>query len=237
VKVIYNQMDARWKDHVLGWGPKLGTVGAFGCFNTVLAMVVEACGLHYFPSTLDVLFTKLKIFTKDPTGTFDWLPSDALDRAFPGQFKSIRYPGFRGDLVVAARKTKDTFVAVQVAGYSPLWGMNIATHFVLMAGAGPTIYDPEGGVVRLLAAYGGPAMVQETIVIKHLAAAKPAAPPAATPPKPPVVVVVPPVVDPPAQHPLPPCPIPLPTPPPAEPPPVNVWLVILQQLLALLRRR
>jgi hypothetical protein len=50
-------------------------------------------------------------------------------------------------------------------------------------------------------------------------------------------VVVPPVVDPPAQHPLPPCPIPLPTPPPAEPPPVNVWLVILQQLLALLRRR
>jgi hypothetical protein len=238
-KQLFNQMDPKWKDHVLGWGPALGTIGAFGCFNCVLAMVAVACGLNYPPATLDELFTKLKIFVKDPTGTFDMLPSDALDRAFPGKFKSVRYAGFRGDLILAARKSKDTFAAVQVVGYSPLWGMVIKTHFVLMAGAGPSIADPEGGVVRLLSAYGGPGAVQETIIIKHLAAA---------PAKPVPVTVTPPATPaasspvgqdvlptPPAQAALPPCPIPLPTPPPSTPPSVNAWQVILAQLLALLK--
>ena len=239
-KIAFNQQDARWKNHLLGW-LHAGTIGDFGCFNCVLAMIVVACGMNYNPATLDDLFTKLKIFTKDPSGTNDFLPSNALDLAFPGKFKSVRYAGFRGDLIVAARKSKDTFAVVQVVGWSPLWGMFIQTHFVLMAGAGPTIVDPEGGVSRLLSAYGGKGTVQETIIIEHLpAAAKPVAvatapavaPPTQAPSSPVGQDVLP---TPPALQPLPPCPIPLPTPPPSTPPPVNAWQVILGQLLALLK--
>lgn len=237
--IAFNQQDARWKAHLLGW-LHAGTIGDFGCFNCVLAMIVVACGMNYNPATLDDLFTKLKIFTKDPTGTFDFMPSNALDLAFKGMFNSVRYAGFRGDLILAARKSKDTFAVVQVVGYSPLWRMFIQTHFLLMAGAGPTVYDPEGGVVRLLSAYGGPGTVQETIIIKRLppvVATKPVAVttgalPAQAPSSPVGQDVMP---TPPALQPLPPAPISLPTPPPATPPPVNVWAVIIGQLLALLR--
>lgn len=217
VKQFFNQQDARWRDHFLGWGPALGTIGLYGCYDTVCAMIAWACGLHYYPSTFDVLCDARKIFTKDPTGTFDFLPDNALDLAFPGRFKTFTYGGYRGDMIALALKTADYFAYVHVIGYSPFWKMNIATHYVLMHSA-KEIVDPEGGVVRTLVDYGGPACVVKTYIVRHLPAIVPAPPVVVVPPPPIKPPVTPPPVITPTPVPVPPAPIVLPTPLPTNAP-------------------
>ena len=33
--ILFGQRDPRWANHPLGWGPALGTLGQYGCFDTV----------------------------------------------------------------------------------------------------------------------------------------------------------------------------------------------------------
>ena len=74
---LYSQRDPRWAGHALGWGPALGTIGGYGCYVTVLAMIAKACGYPHTPATLDALLTTRHLFMRDPTGTFDLLPDRA----------------------------------------------------------------------------------------------------------------------------------------------------------------
>ena len=73
----YSQRDPRWRNHPLGYGPLLGTIGDYGCFDTTLAMVATWAGWKTNPAQLDeAMVAHGGIFQKDPTGTFDYLPDD-----------------------------------------------------------------------------------------------------------------------------------------------------------------
>jgi len=217
VKQFFNQQDARWRNHALGWGPAVSTIGLYGCYETVCAMIAWACGLHYYPSTLDDLDTAKQIFARDPTGTMDFLPDNPLDLAFPGRFKTFPYGGYRQDLITLALKTADYFAYVHVAGFSPFWRMQIKAHYALMQGRGPGIIDPEGGVARVLAAYGGPACVVKTYIVHHLVPV--VVPPiVVVPPAPVKPPTTPPPVITPTADPIPTAAIMLPTPLPTVPP-------------------
>lgn len=209
---ILSQVDSRWRNHTLGYGGQVGTIGLYGCYLTVCAMIAKACGFNYDPATLDTLAKALRVYVMDPTGTYDFLPDNALDKLFPGRFRTVAYAGFRKDLIDAAVPSKNSFAYVHIVGYSPLWRMVIATHFALCWSKGPTYYiaDPQGGVVRnLVAAYGG-------AVKTYITTYSPPPPPVVVLPPPVVVkppVVIPPVVVvPPSVDPIPPAPVPLPTP-------------------------
>lgn len=165
---LLNQQDPAWCAHGLGWGPGLGTIGAYGCYDTVCAMIAWLFGLKYTPSAFDVLATVRKIFVKDPTGTFDFLPDNALDLAFPGHFKTTSEPGYNGGRIDAAIKAPDEAAYLHVAGYSPYWGMNILTHYIGPMTTSTSFADPEGGVVRSIAAYGGVGNVLRTYIVKFL---------------------------------------------------------------------
>lgn len=199
---IYSQRDPKWASHTLGWGPGLGTIGAYGCYDTVCAMIATDIGLRVFPSTFDVLATNKRIFLRDPSGTYDFLPDDALDRVFPDRFKTTAYAGFRGDLIKAAVLAPNTYAYVHIS--TP----TVPTHYVLMTGT-DSIADPWYGKIGSLSSYGGVGAVVKTYIVRVL--------------PPPVVVVTPPVVKPPAPLPvvtppsqvsIPPAPVPLPSLPP-----------------------
>ena len=208
--LLFSQRDPRWRGHPLGWGPALGTIGDYGCFDTVLAMIAHDRGaLGANPASLDELFTAQKVFVRDPTGTFDLLPDNALDRVYPAGFQTAGYAGYRADLIALAVASPDTYAVLWISTPS------VPTHFVIAwSKDGRYIADPWTGQVGLLAGYGGPAAIHKTLMIRRLPAAAP-----------PAVVVAPPAVAPPATPPVnptpaQPTPVVQPTLPPATPIPV-----------------
>lgn len=184
--ILYSQRNPAWANHPLGWGPALGTIGAYGCYDTVFAMISRDSGFGNDPANMDELFTSKQIFVRESTGTYDLLTDDALDKAFPGRFSTSSYPGWRADLVAAAVPSPDTYAVLWISTAS------VPSHFVMAYNvAGTYIADPWTGSVGTLAGYGGPSAVHKTVLVKRLPV--------------PVVVVVPPVVTPP---PPPPPPVP-----------------------------
>lgn len=234
--LIYSQINAAWRNHVLGYGGVPGTIGAYGCYLTVCAMIAKACGFNYTPPTLDALATAKKVYVRDPSGTYDFLPDNALDKLFPGRFKTVAYAGFRKDLVDAAIPSKNSFAYLHIVGYSPLWRMNIATHYVLCWSKGPNflIADPQGGAVRNLAASYQLGSVVKTHIVTYI----PPVPPVVVLPPPAVVVppvVIPPVVVvPPSPDPIPPAPVPQPTPLPD--PAMDFWRALYEFIVQLIRK-
>lgn len=171
--ILYSQRDPRWANHALGWGPALGTIGQFGCFNTVDAMIANDSGHPLDPAGMDELFTGSNLFQRDPTGTFDLLPDNALALAFPSDYEAVAYWGWRGDLVAMAVPTPNIYAVLWISTAS------VPTHFVLAYSAdGALIADPWTGRVGALAGYGGPNAVRKVILVTRLA--HPAAPPPAT---------------------------------------------------------
>lgn len=217
---LFGQRDPRWINHVLGWGPALGTIGQYGCLDTVYAMIAydSYADTKYNPATMDEFFTAKKIFVKDPTGTYDLLPDDALTQTYPARFVSTHYSGFQADLINAAIPTPDTYAFVFISTAT------VPTHFVLMYSKGPAwlIADPWTGKVGTLAGYGGPAAVHKTVLVKKLPLPPVPAPvPTPTPAPTPVPTPVP--------TPIPPAPAPIPT-----PVPVDVLPGLLQNMLIFL---
>jgi N-acetylmuramoyl-L-alanine amidase len=179
---IFSQRDPRWSGHALGWGPALGTIGAYGCFDTCYAMVAFDNGLGYTPATIDDLFTAKGIFVRDPTGTYDFLPDNAMDVTFPGLFHTDVYGGYRGDLIASAVPSPHTYALLWISTAA------VPTHFVIAYSAdGKYIADPWTGQVGTLAGYGGPAAIHKTILVTYIPPAPvpapvPAPAPAPTPP-------------------------------------------------------
>jgi hypothetical protein len=189
---LYSQRNPAWSGHALGWGPALGTIGAYGCYETDFAMIAQDAGFGNDPATMDDFFTAKQIFVRESTGTYDLLPDNALDLAYPGRFHTAAYPGYRADLIAAAVPSADTYAVLFISTAS------VPTHFVIAWSAdGKYIADPWTGAVGTLAGYGGPAAIHKTVLVKALPA-----------PAPPPPVVVPPVVVPPAPPPPPPPPVP-----------------------------
>jgi len=186
--ILYSQRDPRWAAHPLGWGPALGTIGQFGCLDTVDAMIATDSGHVLNPVQIDEAFTAAQIFMRDPTGTFDLLPDNALARAFPGRYAVSSYAGFRGDLIKAAVPSPDTYAVLWISTSS------VPTHFVLASSAdGSSIIDPWTGSYGRLSGYGGPAAVHKTVLVKVLAPAPPLPPsPVPVPTPPPAPATTPP---------------------------------------------
>ena len=224
--IPYSQNDLRWKNHVLGYGPALGTIGAFGCVNTVKAMIATFAGYPTNPAQMDEAFTAKKIFTRDPTGTYDFLPDNALALLWPTRFKFVgSYAGLRSDLIKTALPTPDTYAELHISTKT------VPTHRVWVIGGTSTnwtIADPWDGKVKSLSAYGGAVAVSKTILTKELpqpVPVKPAAPIVAPPIDPPPVVVAPPVD--PVIIPVDPVVV---TPPivPVDPQPMDLWKAIVE---------
>ncbi len=160
---LFSQRDPRWSGHALGWGPALGTIGAYGCYETDFAMIALDSGFGVDPASQDDDFTNKHVFVRESTGTYDLLPDNALDLAYPGRFQTSAYSGYRADLIAAAVPSPDTYVALFISTAS------VPTHFVLAWSAdGKYIADPWTGAVGTLAGYGGPAAIHKTILIKKL---------------------------------------------------------------------
>jgi hypothetical protein len=190
--ILYSQRNPAWASHALGWGPALGTIGAYGCLDTVDAMIATDTGHVLNPAQMDEAFTAAQIFVREATGTFDLLPDDALAKAFPGRYEVTSYTGYRGDLIKAAVPTSDTYAVLYISTAA------VPTHFVIASSAdGTHIIDPWTGTYGLLSGYGGPAAIHKTTLVKALATAPPVPPapvPLPTPPPPdPPPIVVPPV--------------------------------------------
>jgi hypothetical protein len=190
---LYSQRDAKWKDHALGWGPHLGTIGMYGCFETTFAAILTATGHDFTPATLDELLTKKKMFLREQSGTFDLLANNTLDRLFPGEYKTSRATGFDAPGIGKAIPSPDTFTVLFISTG------RVPTHFVLAwPPDGTRIADPWTGTVVSLAGYGGTAAVKETIFIRHFTP-HPRPQPAPPPPPPPLADPLPvptePVVD------------------------------------------
>lgn len=187
--IIYSQRDPLYANHPLGWGPALGKIGPYGCLNTCFAIIAKDCGFDYNPATIDELFTAKQIFVREPTGTYDLLPDNALDLAFPGRFQTNAYGGFRSDLIAQALPTPDTYIILWISTGA------VPTHFVIgYNAAGTQIADPWTGAVGSLAGYGGPGAVHKTLTIKSLPApvvVVTPAPPVAVPPVIPAIVLPP----------------------------------------------
>lgn len=204
---IFSQIDAAWRNHVLGHGGRPGTIGDFGCYVCTCATIATACGLHSAPPAIDALADRRNVYRIDPSGTYDFFPDNPLDLLFPGRFKTYAYAGYRTDLIAKALPTKNSFAYVHIRGWSPLWKMQIATHFSMMWANGQ-LADSEGGVVRNLVGAYGPGTVDRTYITTFI-------PPA------PVVIVVPPAPTPPPAPivvPPPPAPLPINPLPPVDPP-------------------
>ena len=213
--ILYSQRDARWASHALGWGPADGTIGQYGCLDTVDAMIATDSGHVLNPAQMDEAFTAAGIFVRESTGTFDLLPDNALALAFPGRYQVTSYAGYRGDLIKAAVPSPDTYAVLWISTAS------VPTHFVIAYSAdGASIADPWTGTVGSLSGYGGPGAVHKTVLVKAIAAPPPVAPvpvPLPTPPPVPVPVPTPPVEVPPVA--VNPSPVPDPVAPPAVPTP------------------
>jgi hypothetical protein len=147
--VGYSQRDPLWRNHPLGYGPLLGTIGDYGCFDTTLAMVATWAGWKINPAQLDEAFVAHgKIFQRDPTGTFDYLPDDALARLWPHRFAWVgSWPGLRSDLITAALPTPDKYTMLFIHSAA------VPMHFVPVVGGTRRnwkIDDPWDDVVKSL---------------------------------------------------------------------------------------
>jgi hypothetical protein len=181
---LYSQRNPAWANHALGWGPALGTIGAYGCYDTDFAMIAFDSGFNVDPASQDDDFTNKQIFVRESTGTYDLLTDNALDKAYPNRFQTSSYSGYRADLIASAVPSADTYVVLWISTAA------VPTHFVIAWSAdGKYIADPWTGAVGTLAGYGGPAAIHKTVLIKKL----PAPAPVVVPP----VVVPPPIVAPP----------------------------------------
>ncbi len=178
--ILYSQRDPRWSSHALGWGPKLGTIGEYGCLDTVDAMIATDSGHPLNPAQMDDAFTAAHIFVKDPTGTYDLLPDNALALAFPGRYTVQSFAGFRGDLIKTAVPSAHTYAVLWISTAA------VPTHFVIAWTADASaIADPWTGTAHALADYGGPAAVHKTVLVTASAPAPPVPPapvPVPTPP-------------------------------------------------------
>lgn len=183
--LLFSQRDPRWMNHALGWGPALGTIGLYGCLDTVFAMIANDAGHASNPASIDELFTAKQIFVRESTGTYDLLPDNALVRAWPDRFALVAdAAGFRADLIASAVPSPDTYA------YAWISTAAVPTHFVLMYSKDARyIADPWTGRVGTLAGYGGPGAVHKTVLVKALPAV-PAAP-APTPLPPPTPIPLP----------------------------------------------
>jgi hypothetical protein len=161
--LIYGQRNAAWSGHALGWGPALGTIGQYGCLDTDFAMIAKDVGKAVDPASMDDLFTTNQIFVKEPTGTFDLLPDNALDRAYPGEFTTSSITGFAAAQIATAVASPDTYAVLWISTAS------VPSHFVIAWNTSATsIADPWTGTTGSLAGYGGPGAVHKTLLVKHL---------------------------------------------------------------------
>jgi hypothetical protein len=191
--VGYSQRDKRWRNHPLGYGPALGTIGDYGCLDTTFAMVATWAGWKINPAQLDEAFVRHGgIFQRDPTGTFDYLPDNALARLWPRRFAWVgSWAGLRSDLIARALPTPDEYSMLYIHSAA------VPMHFVPVVGGSPRnwkIDDPWDDVVKYLNGSYGAASISKTIIVRAMKpAAKPAVPVVARAPvvtAPPVPVVI-----------------------------------------------
>lgn len=233
---ILSQRAAAWAKHALGWGPRLGTIGAYGCLETDFTMILDACGYSFTPATLDDLLVAKRLFVKDSTSTSDLLVDRTLDFAFPGRFATVSHSGFRADLIAAAVPSANSYIILWISTLS------VPTHFVIAYSKdGKYIADPWTGAVGTLAGYGGPAAVHKTVVVTYIPVPPVPAPvPAPVPTPVPVPVPPTPVPDPapvPGPDPIP-CPVPTPPPPTGSAEDLITWIkAILYIVLAAINAR
>ena len=185
----YSHRDPRWRNHPLGYGPALGTIGEYGCFDTTLAMVATWGGWKVNPAQIDeAMVAHGGIFQRDPTGTFDYLPDNALARLWPKRFAWVgSWAGLRSDLIARALPTPDKYSMLFIHSAA------VPMHFVPVVGGSPRnwkIDDPWDNVVKYLNNSYGAGSISKTIIVQALKpVAKPAAPavarvPAVTAPDP-----------------------------------------------------
>jgi len=146
---------APWQNHQLGHGGRPGTVGQYGCKVTTRADIATWAGYPTDPGQMNDLFNAHGIFTVDPSGTFDFLPDNALEQLWPNRFKLLAVGGGRrDDMIRAALPTKDQYISLGLAWTA---GGVLHTHFVpVVGGSGPDwlIGDSWDGVTKHLSAYG-----------------------------------------------------------------------------------
>jgi hypothetical protein len=195
----FNQRDRRWRNHTLGTGPHIGTIGAYGCVLATSASIAKLAGVDTDPLDLNQQFIDNRIYFRDPTGTIDFLPDDALARLPSKRFKHEgTYPGLNVAKVDGALPTPDVYVELHIAT------SRVPTHRVYVWSGRHGVYridDPWGGlrstssVVHALNDYGGAAAVKKTILIRALRPAlkpqfaarrQPAEPPSPETPDPPI---------------------------------------------------
>jgi len=174
--LIYSQRNPAWSKHPLGWGPNLGTIGSFGCYETDFAMILTDTGHQFSPASLDELLTQRRLFMREPTGTFDLLSNNTLDVLFPGEYQTTQIAGFDAPGIAKAVPSSDTYAIFFIST------ARVPTHFVIAwSPNGGLIADPWTGTVVGLASYGGPGAVQRTIYVRHI---KPTPTPVPPPPPP-----------------------------------------------------
>ncbi len=128
------------------------------------------------PAEIDeAMFAHGGIFQRDPTGTFDYLPDDALARLWPERFAWVgSWAGMRSDLIAAALPTPDKYAMLCIHSAA------VPMHFVPVVGGGAKnwkINDPWDNVVKYLNGSYGASSISKTIVVRALN-------PAARPPDP-----------------------------------------------------
>lgn len=166
-------------------------------------MIANDSGHPIDPAGIDEAFTNGHVFVREPSGTYDLLPDNALAEVYPPDYQSNAYWGWRGDLVAMAIPTPNIYAVLWISTAS------VPTHFVLAYSAdGRLIADPWTGRVGALLGYGGPGAVRKTLLITRI-------PHPAPPPSPAPVTPAPqPAPVPPAPSPAPVEPVPPPPPPP-----------------------
>lgn len=169
--VLYSQRNPAWSGHALGWGPNLGTIGNYGCLETDFAMILTDTGHRLNPAALDEALAAKSLFMREPNGTFDLLPSNALDQLFPGEYVTSQVAGFDAAGIARAVPSPDTYTILWISTNS------VPTHFVMALSAdGAQIADPWTGTAVSLSAYGGRAAVKKTMYVRHVRP-RPAPPP------------------------------------------------------------
>lgn len=180
----YAQTDLRWRHHVLGYGPALGTIGEYGCKLTTFADFATWAGWPVTPPVLDEMFVNHGgIFQRDPTGTFDFLPDNALALLMPDHFQAVgSWPGMRVDLIDRFLPSPDIFTGLWIKA------SGVLTHFFpLISGqAGRYVTDDSwDNIDKPISAYAG-LVVLGTFAVRALHPAPPPKPvpqpPASQPP-------------------------------------------------------
>src|SRR5258708_36416738 len=88
--LLFSQTDNAWRNKELGWGPPGSTIGLYGCYETVGAMIANDALGGINPATLDDRLVAMQVFLRDPDGSgeYDLGPDNFLDRAFPGRLST-----------------------------------------------------------------------------------------------------------------------------------------------------